>query len=64
MNKRVRDLIKQCIANGKTITDFMYKVIDLIHEEDGTFITDPNDPRVPQVLDGTIEIDEIVVDLK
>jgi len=59
--KAANAALAQCIADGKTITDFMYKVIDLIHDEDGTFITDPNDPRIQELLDGTLEIEDIEV---
>ncbi len=60
-NEVAKKIMEQCLADGKTITGFMYKVIDMIHDEDGTFITDPNDPRIQELLDGTLEIEDIEV---
>lgn len=62
-NEVARQIMEMCLAEGETMDDCINRMLEMIHNEDGTFITDPDDPRIPQIIDGTLKVDEIEVEL-
>ncbi len=53
--------MEQCLAEGESMDACINRMLEMIHNEDGTFITDPDDPRIDEILDGTLDIEKIEV---
>jgi hypothetical protein len=62
-NEVARQIMEMCLAEGETMDNCINRMLEMIHNEDGTFITDPEDPRIEQILDGTLKVEDIEVQL-
>ncbi len=60
-NEIARQMMELCLEAGESMDDCINRMLEMIHNDDGTFITEADDPRIQQIIDGDLVIEDIEV---
>lgn len=61
-NEVGRQLMQDCLAEGKDLEDAQNKLLEMVNSRDEMLIYSEGDPRIPDIIDGTIDLGTIIFD--